>query len=96
MRVIFDKFNPSSRENFRRGITPNIRMRKDAMVNGGGAANGGGVEAGSNGGAAEPFLKQSKEDEEEMEKDQKRKGVSSVIDRPMSSACFGFITSASP
>ena len=60
------------RENFRRGITPNIRGRKGAMAN---ATKNGGVEMGSNGsnGAAEPFLKGSKEDEEEMEKEQKRR-----------------------
>ena len=57
------------RENFRRGITPNIRMRKDAVGAKGAAAN---VEAGSNG-AAEPFLKGSKEDEEEMEKEEQRR-----------------------
>ena len=54
------------RENFRRGITPNIRMRKDAV-----GANNGGVEVGlSNNETSEPFLK---EDEEEMEKEQKRR-----------------------
>ena len=60
------------RENFRRGITPNIRMRKDAVA----AKNNGGVEVGSNNGASEPFLRESpKEDEELMEKEQRRKEV---------------------
>ena len=74
------------RENFRRGITPNIRMRKDAV-----GVNNGGVEVGqsnANGAASEPFLKKesSKEDEEEMEKEQKRrkKEVSLLWDHPLS------------
>ena len=45
-------------------------MRKDAVA----AKNNGGVEVGSNNGASEPFLKATpKEDEEEMEKEQRQK-----------------------
>ena len=62
--------NPPSRENFRRGITPNIRMRKDAVGAKGAKAN---VEAAGSNGAAEPFLKGSKEDEEEMEKEEEQR-----------------------
>ena len=72
------------RENFRRGITPNIRMRKDAV-----GVNRGGVEVGQSnnlGAASEPFLK---EDEEEMEKEQKRrKEVSLLRDHPLSTYTF--------